>query len=157
MEIRQLRADEVEQFVDGLWLPAQHETITTTTHALVDEVRADGLAHRQSRLPEDDSITYVAEADRFLGFLSAAVQTPPPIFEQVRDCHVSELFVREAARRQGVGTALLAHAEEWADRQDCRKLDLNVHRDNPGAKALYEAAGYEVARYNMTKQVGTSR
>ncbi|MFB6125924.1 MAG: GNAT family N-acetyltransferase [Halolamina sp.] len=170
--IDRLAPDEVVPFVDELWLPAQREMAGPTDHALADDVRENGLAHRRERLATEGTVTFVArgdggggdadedgaddaladDADR-LGFASAAVRTPPPIFEPRREAHTNELFVRPAARRDGVASALLDAVEEWAAATGCADLDLNVHRDNEAARSLYETAGYEVARYNMRKPV----
>lgn len=156
MEIRPLRGDEVETFVDDLWLPFQREMTAFSRYSLRDDVRGDGVAHRRDRLPNDESITYLAVRDgRFLGFVTAEVQTPPPIFRQVRECHVSEIFVREDARRRGVGSAMLSRIEDWGKAHDCEFLDLNVHRENGAAKALYEREGYSVERSNMRKGLGS--
>lgn len=152
MEVDTLREGDVAAFVDELWLPAQREMAAASEYALAEDVRADGLAHRRSRLADDDAVTYVARGDDGrLGYVAAEVSTPPPIFEPVRECHVEALFVREDARRQGVASALLDAAEAWARNRGCDRMDLSVHRGNRGARRLYEAAGYEVRRHDMQK------
>lgn len=47
-------------------------------------------------------------------------------------------------RRAGLGRRLLDAFEERAAADGARVLKLGVHRDNP-ARALYEAAGWDVA------------
>ena len=59
-----------------------------------------------------------------------------------RDALVDELYVREANRGQGVGTALLVHAEEVCRGEGVRALHLEVDHANPRAKALYHRRGY---------------
>lgn len=158
MEISPLQEDELETFIDELWIKAQHEMATVSEHTLVDDIRSDGLSHRRSRLSDDDSITFLArDGNRLIGFLAAEIQTPPPIFQQVRECHIDELFVSEEARRQGIATKLLERGEEWADRHDRERLDLNVHHENHSAKRLYEKVGYNVKRYNMKKRLTGDR
>jgi RimJ/RimL family protein N-acetyltransferase len=53
------------------------------------------------------------------------------------------LMVAFDARRQGVGTALLQAAVEWAREAGIRKLELHVFPWNEAAIALYEAFGFE--------------
>jgi ribosomal protein S18 acetylase RimI-like enzyme len=53
------------------------------------------------------------------------------------------LTVAAAARRQGVGTALLRAAERWLVDRDIPKLQLMVRRGNDAALAFYGALGYE--------------
>ena len=156
MEINSLQPGDVESFIDELWIPAQRELVTGTDHILKDDIRQDGVDHRYSRLSEDETITYLARRDdQLIGFVAAEIETPPPIFQQLRECHVSELFVREDARRQGIAGDLLDAIEEWAITKDCRRLDLNVGVANHPAKVLYEAEGYAVTRYNMKKQLSS--
>jgi L-phenylalanine/L-methionine N-acetyltransferase len=59
--------------------------------------------------------------------------------------HVADvgLMVALDARRQGVGTALLEAAVEWARKAGVRKLELHVFPWNDAAIGLYEAFGFE--------------
>jgi len=58
--------------------------------------------------------------------------------------HVADvgLMVAKGSRRQGVGSSLLAAAEEWARRTGIAKIELHVFTHNQGALALYRRAGY---------------
>jgi ribosomal-protein-alanine N-acetyltransferase len=47
-------------------------------------------------------------------------------------------------RRAGVGAALLSTAIEWVRDGRAHALFLEVGADNPGARALYERAGFEI-------------
>ena len=55
-----------------------------------------------------------------------------------------DLFVMEAARRQGITRALMNAASEWAKRQGAARLDLETAHDNLPGKALYRDLGYEL-------------
>lgn len=52
------------------------------------------------------------------------------------------VFVAEAARGQGVGTALLAAAEDLARTRGFREIRLDVIDSNGRARALYERLGF---------------
>ena len=58
--------------------------------------------------------------------------------------HVADVGVMVArqARRQGVGTALLQAAEEWAASVGIDKVELHVWPRNTAAIALYRRLGY---------------
>ncbi len=59
------------------------------------------------------------------------------------EAEILTLAVAPVARRQGVGTALLAAALNQAAMSGAREIFLEVSRDNIGAFALYAAAGFE--------------
>ena len=63
------------------------------------------------------------------------------------------LAVAPEWRGRGVGTALLAAAEDWARAQGAERmvLDLDVH--NEGALRLYQRVGYEVEALSMDKPI----
>jgi RimJ/RimL family protein N-acetyltransferase len=59
--------------------------------------------------------------------------------------HVADvgLMVAADARRQGVGTAMLQAAMEWARSAGVRKIELHVFPWNEAAIKLYEELGFE--------------
>ncbi len=60
--------------------------------------------------------------------------------------YVSHLAVLPEFRRQGVGRALLGHADGLARRAGLAKCSLCVDIDNPHAQQLYLSQGYQVAK-----------
>jgi ribosomal protein S18 acetylase RimI-like enzyme len=56
--------------------------------------------------------------------------------------HVSMVEVAQAARRQGLATALLASVAEWGREHGARWAVLQVALHNTGARALYDRLGY---------------
>jgi GNAT superfamily N-acetyltransferase len=67
-----------------------------------------------------------------------------------RDAFVDELFIADAFRGQGIGTAALTAVCAWARREGLCALHLEVERDNKAAKALYTRTGFEDrSHYNL--------
>ena len=89
----------------------------------------------------DHAAVFVAEDGdgRIVGRLSVG-RDPHPASAHVADLG---LMVALDARRQGIGTALLEAAVDWARRTGVRKLELHVFPWNHGAIALYDAFGFE--------------
>jgi RimJ/RimL family protein N-acetyltransferase len=85
-----------------------------------------------------DAAVFVAETERIVGRLSVA-RDPHPASSHVADLG---LMVAAAARRRGIGWALLEQATQWARQAGVRKLELHVFPHNEPAIRLYERYGY---------------
>jgi RimJ/RimL family protein N-acetyltransferase len=87
----------------------------------------------------------VAERDdgTIVGRLSVG-RDPHPASAHVADLG---LMVAIDARRQGIGTALLQAAVDWAREVGVRKLELHVFPWNTAAIALYDRFGFEREGY----------
>ncbi|MGB9119621.1 MAG: GNAT family N-acetyltransferase [Candidatus Angelobacter sp.] len=65
---------------------------------------------------------------------------------------LDELYLREPFRRQKLGKAMVAFAEDLCRKAGIKALRLEVGRENQGAQSLYRAAGLkEDERNSMTK------
>jgi GNAT superfamily N-acetyltransferase len=104
-----------------------------------DIARAD--AFLRERLVNGESTLLLAERDgEALGFTHLY-----PLFSSVRTARLwllNDLFVADAARRQGVARALLDAASAFARERGAAGLMLETGRDNEPARALYRAAGW---------------
>jgi ribosomal protein S18 acetylase RimI-like enzyme len=56
--------------------------------------------------------------------------------------HLETLAVAEGAEGQGVGSALMASAEDAAREEGARSMTLHVFETNERARALYARKGY---------------
>lgn len=95
--------------------------------------------------------------DRQTEFLlgSPSRDTPPGGVCQLRyrysvwmaadDCWLEDLYVRDAARRQGLGRALVQTALEHAAARGCRRMELDCNEQNREALLLYEGLGFSGA------------
>ncbi|MET1232085.1 MAG: GNAT family N-acetyltransferase [Candidatus Limnocylindrales bacterium] len=120
--------------------------------ALAEEPEAFGesVAEAEAR----DEIEYVARAraasdgDRRAWFLAETSPDAAPIGLAMGrrrppdECMVFSVWVTEAARRQGVGRALVGAVADWARGWDARSLVLWVYRSNRRAIAFYERLGF---------------
>jgi ribosomal protein S18 acetylase RimI-like enzyme len=65
---------------------------------------------------------------------------------------LDEVYLREPFRRQKLGNAVVAFAEDLCRKAGIEALRLEVGRENQGAQALYRAAGFKKNERNlMTK------
>lgn len=100
------------------------------------------------RRPQPGTELLVAEAAGTpAGF--ALLETGRDYFDRREHAHLGILAVAREAEGLGVGSALVAAAEEWTRRRGLAKLTLNVFDRNARARALYERRGFvpETLRY----------
>lgn len=62
------------------------------------------------------------------------------------------LVVSAAHRREGIGRALVAAAEEWARRQGCRVVQVRTNLKRPVSPAFYAGIGYEHTKTQLSFQ-----
>jgi len=127
------------QAVVDLWLEAfPGEPPYNASNAMIDR-----------KLRVQPELFLVATAD------GALVGTVMAGYDGVRGW-IHRLAVRSAARRTGVGTALLRAAEDGLEAMGCPKVNLQVRARNAAVVAFYEAAGYRVEdNISMARHVGT--
>ena len=93
-----------------------------------------------------------------------AIAPPPPIgclwmgnaVDQMngkRHTHIFLVYVKPDYRRQGIGSALMRHAEDWARKRGDRQISLQVFCDNKPAIDLYSKLGYKSLSTWMVKQL----
>lgn len=68
-----------------------------------------------------------------------------------RHSHIFLLYVLPEYRRQGIGSALMRYAEDWARARGDRQIGLQVFQFNQPALSLYQQLGYETQSFWMIK------
>ena len=70
-----------------------------------------------------------------------------------RHSHIFLLYVRQEYRRQGIGSALMRYAENWARARGDRQIGLQVFQSNQPALTLYQQLGYQTQSLWMVKSL----
>lgn len=112
----------------------------------VSPADAQAKITRQLRLTlADDSHTvYVAEnsAGEIEGYVS--VHWLPYLFMPGPEAYISELFIRETARGQGIGSDLLQQAKAAALERGCSRLSLlNMRARESYQRGFYSKQGWD--------------
>ncbi|MDX2099379.1 MAG: GNAT family N-acetyltransferase [Leptolyngbyaceae cyanobacterium bins.59] len=68
-----------------------------------------------------------------------------------RHAHIFLLYVVPEQRRQGIGSALMRHAEAWAKARGDRQIGLQVFQNNLPALQLYTKLGFQTQSLWMLK------
>jgi ribosomal protein S18 acetylase RimI-like enzyme len=99
---------------------------------------------------------FVAElGDEIAGVMLLRLASSPddPICKPRSYVYVEEIAVAKARQGQGIGRRLMRQAEQWANDQGARELELDVWEANRGAIAFYEALGHEAVRRRMVRRL----
>lgn len=94
---------------------------------------------------------FIAESDgKPTGFVILMDSLPDEV-TGAEQGFIAYMAVDRAHRKQGIGAALLAHAEDEARRRGLAYISLMVTDDNAPARELYERAGYVTERRLLCK------
>lgn len=63
------------------------------------------------------------------------------ILKDIKSLYIDDLCVDEKARGKGVGKSLYEYVREYAKKEGCYNITLNVWECNASAKAFYEKMG----------------
>ena len=78
-----------------------------------------------------------------LGFCAARVDRAPPILEETRRAEITDLGVRAAERRRGIGRELAEAALAWADAGGVARVEVRVVMGNHEAQAFWRGLGFD--------------
>ena len=136
----------------SLWsqLVAGHRIYGTT---LLVEENTNTAREWLARLHVVDGIRIARVDGADVGFVTFELEVDR--FERsARTGIVHNLFVRDAYREHGIGTALLERAESALAEQGAERVRLDVMEGNEQAAEFYEKRGYVPHRVRFVKPIG---
>ena len=99
------------------------------------------LTGRVAEFIAEDTKTYLVAGEGPGGF--AQVSFNPSIWTENPVLLIEELYVRPELRRQGLGREMMEAIVELAREREAGGLEVITGEDDIGARALYEAFGFE--------------
>ena len=106
---------------------------------------AEGAAREFLRawLRDPDARAFLAEVEgSAVGMACVRIDRAPPILDEVERGEVTDLFVRGAWRRRGVGRALADAALDWVASRGVGRVEVRVADANAGARSFWRALGF---------------
>jgi ribosomal protein S18 acetylase RimI-like enzyme len=130
--------------VAALW------TAITSHHGPIDPVfrmrdDADGeLRELLSAIQRDpDAVILVYDdAGDLPGMCIARIDRAPPIMQEVERAEITDVGVREDARRRGIGRALVDEALAWVRDSGVHRVEVQVACANAEGQAFWRALGF---------------
>lgn len=158
MDIRQVERTEVEQLI-----AIDHDYETEKVWQLEDAARDGkaGAVFRVSRLPRPMKVAYPRNPEALErnwktysavfaaeenGQLHGYVTLSQPLTEGI--AWITDGVVQPLGRRKGIGSALLLHAQRWAQQEQKQQLSLALQSKNFPAIQLVQRLGFEFAGYH---------
>jgi GNAT superfamily N-acetyltransferase len=109
-----------------------------------DDLPRDGIRGVVERLIRDPQTDYLLAAPEE-GVPAAGIcqlRYRLSVWTATDDCWLEDLFVRDEARRRGLGRALVDGAVERARARGCKRIELDVDEQDERALAFYGAMGF---------------
>lgn len=124
-----------------------------------DIFKAEGKKYRDDELlaiiEDDNTPLFVAVDDegKVLGHCFTVinqVQGHSSLMD-IKTLYIDDLCIDEGARGQHIGKALYEYAVDFARREGCYNITLNVWAENKSARKFYESMGLGVQKIGMEK------
>ncbi len=130
--------------VAALWCAiTEHHARLDPLFTLRPDAAAEIDALLRTQLADSDAAVFVwEERGDVPGFCIVRIDRAPPILAETTRAEITDLGVRPAARRRGIGRALAAAATGWARGCGVRRVEVQVASRNAEGQAFWRALGY---------------
>ena len=156
VKIRRLEDEDVDG-ISTLWQKFATLREDMTGSQILNEDAADYFfGYATGLLQRNDTLTLVAEADdgALVGYLIASKQRKPPIYHHTRIAYLSDAFVDESHRGQGILKEFIAKLMAWCEAEGITAVDVMLFRENELAQQIYEKMGFQPYRVVMRREIG---
>lgn len=130
--------------VTELWMAlGEHHAALEPAFSLGPGAGAHARRILAAKLADPDTAILVHDAAGALaGLCIVRVDRAPEI--QVERCRgeITDLYVRESARRRGIGRALAEAGIAWTRERGATRVEVRVAAANPTASAFWRASGF---------------
>lgn len=125
-----------------------------STHEMIlrEEYARFFPAYLQSFLGNPDSVMKVAESQgKVVGYAIATRSREAPFFKYSRVAKLSDVFVEDSHRNQGVAHDLLGALEEWARRSGLQAMEVDVFPEHSEEIRSLEGLGFAPYRIKFLR------
>jgi ribosomal protein S18 acetylase RimI-like enzyme len=154
--IRKLEEDDIDG-ISELWqqFAAMREGMTKS-RILNDDAADYFFGYATGLLQRKDTLTLVAEDEKtseIVGYLIATKQRRPPIYHHTRVAYLSDAYVADTHRKQGILKRFVEELHAWCKRENITAIDVQVFKGNEAAQEIYRKMGFEEYRILFRKEV----
>ncbi|MCA9804300.1 MAG: GNAT family N-acetyltransferase [Cyanobacteria bacterium HKST-UBA02] len=146
--------DTICLFIEGI---QDHERVSVPELKPGPEIAVDYASDVVRRVTENDGvILLVWQDDRPVAFASSWVDIDADLLleEEARaHAYVSDIYVSESARRQGIASELLRRLENEMLARGCRRMRICTKASNRQALECYLSSGYNPYEITLSKML----
>ncbi len=130
--------------VAALWtaITAFHEPLDPTFRMRKDAGGELADLLRGIGRDSDAAILVYEEGSHIEGLCIVRIDRSPPIMLESERGEITDLGVREGARRRGIGARLVAEALAWVRDSGVQRVEVQVATANPTAQAFWRSQGF---------------
>jgi len=88
-----------------------------------------------------------------VGYLIATKQRRPPIYRHTKVAYLSDAFVTEGHRGQGILRQFMAELNKWCAAEAITAIDVQLFQNNKDAQEVYRALGFHEYRVVFRREV----
>ena len=108
------------------------------------ELRSDGeveaRALLRAQLRDVNAAAWLAlRGPQLAGYCAVRVDRAPPIYRERMRAEITDLWVQEGCRRQGVARRLVAEGFSWAGGQGAQRVEVRLSSSNAAGRAFWTA------------------
>lgn len=148
-----------ENDVDGLcklWAEFARVREGLTHSKILNDDAADYFfAYATGLLQRKDTLTLVADEEGTLvGYLIANKQRRPPIYRHTKVAYLSDAFVTDSSRGQGILKQFMDELQKWCKAEGITAIDVQLFENNKEAQTIYRNLGFKDYRVVLRQEVG---
>ena len=105
-------------------------------------------------IQDDSTPVFVAENDGVISghaFCVFEQNKAGGVLTDIKTLYIDDICVNQKFRRKGIGRAIFEFVVDFAKKQGCYNITLNVWECNPSARKFYESLGLNVYKTGMEK------
>lgn len=142
--MRRARARDLDLLTE-LWIAlTEHHARLEPLFALRAGAEGEVARLLSAQLRDPSTAIFVSEraGGSLDGFCSVRIDTAPPIHAETLRAEITDVAVRDGARRRGLGRGLVRAALEWARARGAARVEVRVAAANAEGQAFWRALGF---------------
>lgn len=126
----------------------------TKSRILNDDAADYFFGYATGLLSRKDTLTLVAEdGDKIVGYLIAQKQRRPPIYHHTQVAYLSDSFVAETHRGQGILKQFMGEMKSWCKSEGITAVDVQIFEGNKDGQQVYQHLGFVPYRVVLRQEI----